>query len=46
MHFGSFRLASFVKTVLDAFLRLVRPKMKLFGVKFRRILKVFALRGL
>ena len=45
-HFGSFRLARFVKKVLGAFFRFLRPKMKLFAMKFRRILEVVALRGL
>jgi len=45
-HFRSFRLASFVKRVLGAFLRFMHPKTKLFAVKFRRIFEVLALRGL
>jgi len=38
-HFGSFRLASFIKKVLGAFSRFMRPKMKLLAVEFRRILE-------
>jgi len=38
MHFGSFRLTRFTEKVLAAFSRFVRPKPKLFAVKFRRIL--------
>jgi len=45
-HFGSSRLASFIKKVLGAFSRFMRPKTKLFAVKFMRILEVLALRGL
>ena len=36
-HFGSSRLARFMKNVLGAFSRFVRPITKLFAVKFRRI---------
>ena len=32
-HFGSFRLSSFIKNVLGAFSRFMRPKMKLFAVE-------------
>jgi len=39
------RLQVYTK-VLEAILRFMRPKMKLFAVKFRRILEVFALQGL
>jgi len=46
MQFGSFRLTNFAKNVLGAFSRFVRPKTKLFAVKFRRILEVPALQGL
>jgi len=45
-HFGSFRLARFVKKVLGAFSRFLRPKTKLFAVKFRRILEVLHPQGL
>ena len=45
MHFGSFRLSSFIKTV-GAFSWFMRPKTKLFAVEFRRILKVFCLQVL
>jgi len=38
-HFGSFRLASFGKKFLGAILRFMRPKTKLFAVKFRPILE-------
>jgi len=34
------------KKVMGAIARFFRPKMKLFVVKFRRILEVVALRGL
>ena len=44
--FGSFSLASFVKKILGAFSRFMRPKMKMFPVKFRCVLEVFALQGL
>jgi len=44
-HFGSFHLAIFPE-VLGPLSRFMRPKMKLFAVKFRRIFEVFALRGL
>jgi len=40
------RLASFVKKVLGAIPRFLRPKTKLFAVEFRRILEVLCLRGL
>jgi len=46
MHFGSFRLACFLKKVLGAFSRFLRPKMKLFAVKFRRILELLSLQVL
>jgi len=39
------RLQVYTK-VLGAILRFMRPKMKLFAVKFRRSLEVFALQGL
>ena len=42
-HFGSFRLSSFIKKVAGAFSRFLRPKMKLFAVKFRRILELLCL---
>jgi len=38
-HFESFRLASFVKKCMDAILRFICPKTKLFAVKFRCILE-------
>jgi len=46
MHFGSFRFARFMKKFLGAFLRFIRPKAKLFSVKFRRILEILCLQGL
>jgi len=46
MHFGSFRLSSFVQNVLGAFSQFMRPKMKLFTVELRRILQVLCLRVL
>jgi len=45
-HFWSFRLARFTENVLSAFSRFVRPKTKLFAVKFRRILEVLCLQVL
>jgi len=42
-HFGRSRLARFVKKGLGAFSRFLRPKTKLFAVKFRRILEVLCL---
>jgi len=45
-HFGSFCLSSFIKKVLGAFSRFLRPKTKWFAVKFRRILEVLCLRVL
>jgi len=45
-HFRSFRFARYVKEVLGVFSRFLRPKMKLFPAKFRRILEVFTLRGI
>jgi len=45
-HFGSFRLSSFIKKVLGAFSRFMRPKTKQFAVKFRRILDVLCLQVL
>jgi len=44
-HFGSSLPARFPE-VLGALSRFMRPKMKLFAVKFRGIFEVFALRGL
>jgi len=38
-HFGSSPLASLTEKVLGAITQFVRPKMKLFAVKFRRIFK-------
>jgi len=46
MHFRSIRLMRFMKKVLGAFSQFMRPKMKLFPAKFRRILEVFTLRGI
>jgi len=45
MHFGSFRLTRFMKKVLGALSRFLRPKTDLFAVKFGRILEVFRLQG-
>jgi len=45
-HFGSSLPASFTEKVVGAVPRFVRPRMKLFAVKFRRISKVFCLQGL
>jgi len=45
-HFGSFRLARFTEKVVGAFSRFMRPKAKLFAVKFRRILEVLYLQFL
>jgi len=45
-HFGSSLPASFAEKVMGAFPRFMRPNAKLFPVKFRRILEVFALPGL
>jgi len=45
-HFGSSLSASFAENVLGAFSQFMRPKTKLFAVKFRYILDVFTLRGL
>jgi len=42
-HFGSSLPASFTEKVLGAIPRFVRPKTKLFAVKFRRILEVLCL---
>jgi len=39
-HFGSSLPASFTEKVVGAIPRFVRPKTKLFAVKFRRILDV------
>jgi len=44
-HFGSSLPARFPE-VLGALSRFMRPKMKLFAVKFRRIFEVFTLRGI
>jgi len=43
MHFGSFPPPKFTEKVLDKFSRFVCPKMKLFAVRFRRILQAFCL---
>jgi len=45
-HFGSSLPASFAEKIMGAFSRFMRPNAKLFAVKFRRILEVFALPGL
>jgi len=45
-HFGSSLPASFAEKVLGAYSWLMRPKTKLFAVKFRRILKVLRIQGL
>jgi len=45
-HSGSSLRASFKEKVVRAIPRFVRPKMKLFAVKFRRILEVFAFQAL
>ena len=45
-HFGSFLHASFVKTFLGIFSRLMRLKTKMSAVKFRQILKVFSIQTL
>jgi len=44
-HFGGFHFAS-EKKVLGAFSRFLRPKTKVFPVKFRRILEVLCLQVL
>jgi len=46
MHFESSLPASFAEKVLGAYSRFMRPKTKLFAVKFRRILDVLRLQGL
>jgi len=45
-HFGRSLLASFTEKVLGAIPRFVCAKMKLFAVKFRRILEAFAFQAL
>jgi len=45
-HFESFRLLSFIKKVVAAFCRFMRPKTKLFAVKFRRIPEALCLQVL
>jgi len=45
-HFESSLPARFTEKVLGAIPRFMCPKMKLFSVKFRRILEVLALRSL
>jgi len=45
-HFGSSLPARFTEKVLGAIPRFVSPKMKLFAVKFRRILEAFAFQAL
>ena len=44
-YFGRCTPARFTEKVLNAILRFMRPKKKLFSVKFRHIWKVLALRG-
>jgi len=44
-HFRSFRPPRFAEKVLGAISRFMRPKTKLFSVKFRRIFEVFGLQG-
>ena len=46
MHFGSSPLASITEKALGTISRILRPKTKLFAVKFRRISKVLCLQGL
>jgi len=46
MHFGSSLPARFTEKALGAFSRFLRPKTKLFAVKFRCIFDVFALHAL
>jgi len=46
MHFASSLPAIFTEKVVGAVSRVVRPKTKLFAVKFRRILEVFAFQAL
>jgi len=45
-NFGRCPPARFTEKVLGAISRFMRPKMKLFAMKFRRILDVLRLRGL
>jgi len=45
-HSGSSLPASFAEKVVGAIPRFMRPKTKLFAVKFRRISEVFALQAL
>jgi len=45
-HFGSSPLARFAEKLLGAISRFVRPKTKLFEVKFRRILEVIRMQVL
>ena len=44
--FRKFSSCKVYKKILGALLRFMRPKMKLFAINLRRILEVFALRGL
>jgi len=46
MHFGSSLPASFIEKVQGAIPLFVCPKMKLFAVKFRRILEALAFQAL
>jgi len=46
MYFGNCRFARYMKKVLGAFSRFMRPKTKRFAVKFRRILEVLCLQVL
>jgi len=45
-HFGSSLPANFAEKVLGAYSRFLRPKTKLFAVKFRRILEVLRIQEL
>ena len=45
-HFSSSPFAKFTTKVLGAFSSDLCPKMKMFAVKFRRMLDIFALQGL
>jgi len=45
-HFGSSPLASLTEKVLGTISQILRPKTKLFAVKFRHISKVLCLQGL
>jgi len=45
-HLGSYPLVRLTEKILGAISRIMRPKTKLFAVKFRRILEVLRLQGL